>query len=275
MGRVKQHWMEIQEQEQDRKFAALLGVTYEDLDELDFEIETDESKDGIIYNYRIEFSDDSPKHILEKISRLKDGCRVYLEPWELYEEFDYEDQFDAIVENKEFVKNYKDEIKNLENLASMKISDKGLKGVLNRQIFIGIIGTMETFLADVFINLTFDNEKYFRNFIETHPNFHKQKFELREIYDKNEKLKEIAKKVMLETIYHHLPAVSEMYKNTFKIEFPKINEVHKYVLQRHDLVHRNGKTKDGKIVITDEKSIDELIKTINTLVFELARKLKL
>ena len=275
MGRAKELWMEMQEQEDDRRIAKILEISYDDLMELEYEIETDQSKDGLIYNYRIEFSEDSPKEILEKISRLEDGCRVYLQPWELDEEYDYDEQFDAITENKEFVQKYKDEIANLEVLTHLKMPDEVLKAVLNRQMFIGIIGTMETFLADVFINLTFDNDKYFRNFIETHPEFQKRKFELKEIFEQSDKLKETAKKVMLDTIYHNLPTVREMYRDTFEIDFPKIKEAYEYVLKRHDLVHRNGKTKEGEIVVTDEKAIEGLIKTVNELVFGVAEKLNL
>lgn len=275
MGRMSDLMIEIQEKEAGERIAKILDISLFDLVKLDYEIETDESDDGLIYNYRIEFSEDSPKEILDKISRLEDGHRVYLEPWELDEEYDYDEQFDAITQNKEFVQKYKDEIANLEVLTHLKMPDEVLKAVLNRQMFIGIIGTMETFLADVFINLTFDNDKYFRNFIETHPEFRKRKFELKEIYEQYDKLKETAKIVMLDTIYHNLPTVREMYRDTFEIEFPKIKDAYEYVLKRHDLVHRNGKTKDGKIVVTDEKAIDELIKTVNELVYGVAKELKL
>lgn len=275
MVRAKELWMEMQGQEDDKRIAKILEISYDDLFELKYEIETDQSKDRLINNYRIEFSKDSPKEILEKISRLEDGCRVYLQPWELDEEYDYDEQFDAITENKEFVQKYKDEIANLEVLTHLKMPDEVLKAVLNRQIFIGIIATMETFLADAFINLTFDNDKYFRNFIETHPEFQKRKFELKEIFEQSDKLKETAKKVMLDTIYHNLPTVREMYRETFEIDFPKIKGAYEYVLKRHNLVHRNGKTKEGEIVVIDEKVIEGLIKTVNELVFGVAEKLNL
>jgi hypothetical protein len=275
MGKMSDLMIEIQEKEAGERIAKILDISLFDLLELEYEIETDESKDGLIYNYRIEFSEDSPEEILKKISRLEDGRRVYIEPWELDSEYDYDEQFDAITQNKEFVRKYKDEIANLEVLTHLKMPDELLKAVLNRQMFIGIIGTMETFLADVFINLTFDNEEYFRNFIKTHPEFRKRKFELKEIYEQYDKLKETAKKVMLDTIYHNLPTVREMYRDTFGIEFPKIKDAYEYVLKRHDLVHRNGKTKEGEIVVTDEKAIDELIQTINELVYGLAAELKI
>jgi hypothetical protein len=56
---------------------------------------------------------------------------------------------------------------------------------------------METFLADAFINLTIDNEKYLKNFIETHPDFKKRKFELGEIYEEIAKIKDYRNKLLI------------------------------------------------------------------------------
>jgi len=275
MSRIKDYLYDLQEQEADRHLAKILGVDYDDLTQLTWEIETDQSKDGLTYNYRVEFSEDSPKEILSKIANLENGRTVYLQPWELDENFDYDEQFEAITENPNYLQKFKNEIYNLQILSSLKIPDEILKGILNRQIFISVIGTMETFLSDAFINLTFSNDEYFRNFIETHPEFKKRKFELREIFSENEKLKETAKKVMLDTIYHNLSPVSEMFKDTFKIEFPSIKDVYEYVLKRHDLVHRNGKTKDGEDVATDDKAIEELITKVTDFIIDIANKLNL
>jgi dGTP triphosphohydrolase len=276
MGHWKEIAMEIQEQEGDQHLADLLGISNDELNELVYEIETDESKDGLIYNYRVEFDTvDSAEHILKKIKNLEDGCRVYLQPWDFDEEYDYEEQYDAITENKEYLQKFKDEIANLEALNSLKIPDEILKGILHRQLFISVIGTMETFLSDAFINLTNDNEEYFKNFIKTHPEFKKRKFELREIFEEYEKIKETAKKVMLDTIYHNLPTISQMFMDTFNIKFPAIKDVYDYVLKRHDLVHRNGKTKEGEIVVTDEKAITELIGKVTIFINDIAAKLNI
>ena len=268
--------MKMQEQESDRHLADLLGLTYDELTELDYEIETDQSNDGLIYNYRVEFDvDNSPNHILKKVKNLKDGCRVYLQPWDFDEEYDYDEQYEAITENKDYLQKFKDEIANLEALNSLKIPDEVLKAILHRQLFISVIGTMETFLADAFINLTNDNEEFLKNFIETHPEFKKRKFELREVFEEYSKIKETGKKVMLDTIYHNLPSVSQMFADTFKIEFPSIKDVYEYVLKRHDLVHRNGKTKEGETVVTDESAITELISKVTIFTNDIATKLNI
>ncbi len=274
MGRIKEYYFEeIHEQAMTWKLANILGITYDDIMELEWEIETDSSKDDLVYNYRVVFSDGSPKEILSKIPRLEDGHTVYLHPWELDEEYDYDEQFDAITDNKEYVHKYKNEKENLEALSAIEIPEPHLKNILNRQIFIGVIGVMEAFLSEAFINLTFDNENYFKNFVKTHPEFKQRKFELREIFEESDKLNETAKKVMLGIIYHNLPNVRNMYRDTFEIKFPQIETVYEYVLKRHDLVHRNGHTKSGDVVETDEKTIIELIDSVNDLVDEIINEL--
>ena len=50
---------------------------------------------------------------------------------------------------------------------------------------------------------------------------------------------------MRDVIYHDLPKVSGMFRDALGIELPNIGEIYKSVFIRHDLVHRNGKTKDG------------------------------
>ncbi len=274
MGHWKEIAIEMQEQESNRHLADLLGITYDELTDLDYEIVTDESKDGLVYNYRIEFdTDNSPKNILQKIKNLEDGCRVYLQPWDLEQDYDYEEQYDAITENKEYLQKFRDELSNLKSLNALTVPEKSLKDILTRQLYISVIGTMETFLSDTFINLTNDKEDFFRNFVETHPKFKQRKIELSEIFNEYDKLKETAKVVMLDTIYHNLPSVNQMFKETFNIDFPSIKEVYESVLKRHDLVHRNGKTKDGTLVELDENAVNELIENVSKFVKEIANKL--
>ena|ERR1035437_6509507 len=69
--------------------------------------------------------------------------------------------------------------------------------------------------------------------------------------------------------------VREVFSDTFKIEFPKIKNVYPLVLKRHDLVHRNGKTKEQKKVETDYKAIEDLINEVTDFVKKIADSLGL
>ena len=273
MSSGSERMIEMQQEKDDRNLAKKLGISYDELLELDHEIDTEESNDGLVYNYILKFSDDAPKEILDKIIGIDDQSQVWLAPWELDNSEYYEEQYEAIIANKKFLIKFQEEIENRERLNETELEDKSLETILKRQIFSGVIGTLETFLSDTFINLTIDNDEYFRNFVESYPDFRQRKFELRHLYVEQDRIKETGKKIMIDIIYHDLPKISKMYASTFKIEFPSIGPLMKSILTRHDLVHRNGKTKDGTDVLIDKAAITDLIAKVRPFVADIADKL--
>ena len=124
MGRLKDFLIQMQEDERGVRLAETLGITYMELDTLDYEILTHESKDGLVYGYIIQFDKDSPKEILSKIKRL-DGFQVELAPEELdtSEEEYYEERYEAIISNKTYYQTFVQEIDNLKKLGELKIDD--------------------------------------------------------------------------------------------------------------------------------------------------------
>jgi len=271
MGYYSELQIEMQEREQDYKLAKILGLTIDELDELIYDIHTDSSKDGLIYNYRVEFDIfNSNPDILKRIKGLSTDNNVYIQPYELDENYYYDEELEAIFENENHLKKFNTEMTSLLSLLSVPLDDKSLKQILNRQIYISAIGTMELFLSEVFIIKTFEDSRYLQNFINSHPFFKRTKFELREIFKEHDKINETAKKVILDTIFHNLPTVSNMYKDTFEVEFPSIKDMYKYVMLRHDLVHRNGKTKEGKNVPIEDTDILKLINDLNVFINEIA-----
>ena len=277
MGKAKEMWMEIQQDKEDEKLAEKLGITYDELLETDWSIEKEESKDGLVYGYLIYFSDDSPKHILKKIVGLNSDNQVWLDPHEFDTEdyYDYEDQYLAILSNKDYYDSFVREIHNIQQLNEIKIEDENLDKVFRRQLYIAVIGTLETFLSETFINQINENSEYFRNFVESFPQYSTQKILLKDIFDEYEKLQKTVQKAVLEVIYHNLDKVRNMYISTFGIEFPEISELSKAITIRHDFVHRNGKTKDGEELEVSPEIINNLKSTVIGFVEEISTSLKL
>lgn len=273
MSSGSERMIEKQQEREDYKLAQKLGITYEELLVLDYEIDTEESDDGLIYNYIVKFRENAPREILDKINGMDENNYVWLPFGEFENDDYYKEQYDAIIADKNSLLKFQEEVEGLNRLNELELKDKSLEVILKRQIFIGVIGTFETFLSDTFITLTMDNDKYFRNFVETYPEFEQRKFELRYLFIEQNRIKETAKKVMLDIIYHNLPKVSNMYAATFKIDFPKIEPLTKCISIRHDLVHRNGRTKEGKDVVIEKATITELIGIVNSFVMEVAAKL--
>lgn len=277
MGRAKELLYEQMEQEEDEKLATLLNITYEELSQAEWHIETEESKDGLIFGYVVYFEDNSPKWILKKINGIDENNQVWLPAYAFSNEenYDYEEQFEAIIENKLFYNSFRQEILNIRQLNEVELANPALIPILKRQLYVTAIGALETFLSETFISLTNENPVYLRNFIETYPNFKESKFQLNEIYKHYGKLEETAKKEIFEVIFHNLAKIRNMFISTFKIEFPKIAELSKSVSTRHDLVHRNGKTKAGEDVLIQKETVTDLLNKISEFVEHISKSLNL
>jgi hypothetical protein len=65
-----------------------------------------------------------------------------------------------------------------------------------------------------------------------------------------------------------------MYESTLAISFPDFSEVQSDVGIRHDLVHRNGKTKKGEEIDLDTAKVDKAIVRIVNLVDQVERELR-
>lgn len=191
-----------------------------------------------------------------------------------HEDYVDEDQLDAILSNTEFYCTFSDEVSSLRILNSLTIADFNAQKTLKRQIFISAVTCLETYLSDAFINTVLSNKKYLESFFSSFKEFKDRKIEMNKLFSYFDKAEEMAKKAMLEVIYHNLPKVSNMYKFTFDIALPDFSKIQKDVAIRHDLVHRNGKTKEGEEILIDEMDVNKVICRIENFVNVLDQKLK-
>ncbi len=181
----------------------------------------------------------------------------------------YEEQIQTYLFNSNSLDIFNREILNIEKLNEMNVNDKKLEVTLKRQLYSGVVTCMEVYLSDKLINSVLKNNELFKRFVKTFHGIRDRKFSLGEIFEKQEQLETIVKKELLEIIYHDLPKVKGMYQDTFNISFPEIDKIVKIVLQRHHMVHRNGKTKEGEIINIDKDKVKETIKTIKEFVHKI------
>ncbi|MEG5066598.1 hypothetical protein QUB33_23565 [Microcoleus sp. B3-A4] len=193
---------------------------------------------------------------------------------EIEEDYTDKDQLEAILSNTDFYLTFLDEIASLRVLNKLRGPNDKANKTLRRHLYVGVIACLETYLSDAFINTVLSNENYLRSFFTSFKDFREQKVGMNELLDSASKAEEIAKKAMLEVIYHNLPKVSKMYEATLNIEFPKFSEIQKAVSIRHDLVHRNGKTKDGVESSIDSIMVDNVISQVESFISEIDQKLK-
>jgi len=101
-----------------------------------------------------------------------------------------------------------------------------------------------------------------------------KKYSIEEVVDwhRNVELKVI--EFLSNLIWHNIYNVKTLYKDTLNISFPKNTpEIIKAVGIRHDLVHRNGKTKKGKMHVLSKNDVESLLKETTEFVSEIQKQL--
>ncbi len=203
---------------------------------------------------------------------LDDERNAENQSWDV--DYDYIYWVDSVLDNKYYFKDFEHATTGLKQLSELVVDDENIQQILWRQIYIGAIGTMEALLADAFINITLSRTKYLRRFVETNPEFKNRKFDMHEVYQIYNDLTKTAKKVMYDTIYHDLSKVRNMYMETFQMKFPDIASASKAVHKRHDLVHRNGKTKSGERILLTLAEVSKTLSIVETLVTNIRKELQ-
>jgi len=162
---------------------------------------------------------------------------------------------------------FKAEINNLQKLRKEKISSE-LVAVLNRQVYIGVVGTMELFLSDFLYSMVLGSRKYYNKFCENSS----RHFKLKEISSKNWRIRNGVTRTIIETNYHKIEEIKRTYKKILELDFPPTEKLEKLILTRHSLVHRNGfPTKDSEYIKVSDAMIDELILEVQTLVDQITK----
>ncbi|WP_353078216.1 hypothetical protein [Flavobacterium sp.] len=187
---------------------------------------------------------------------------------EIDEEYDeyIDEQIETYLYTSNFLNIFDTEIKKLKDLNNLTIGDIELEKTLRRQIYSGSITCLEDYLSTTLINKVLNDDELFKRFVRTFKNIKDRKFSLGEIFEKHEQLKDIVKKELLDIIFHDLAKVKGMYEDTFEIEFPIIEEVAKIVSNRHNMVHRNGKDKDGNEILIDKDSVEKVIEKVEVFI---------
>ena len=70
MGSMKEEWMQRQEDERNEKLATFLGITYDELQQTNWELNENTNDDGLIYGLLVKFDEDIPHQ--KFLKRLKD-----------------------------------------------------------------------------------------------------------------------------------------------------------------------------------------------------------
>lgn len=172
----------------------------------------------------------------------------------------YEEEEDLDEANYGF---YTDAHKALDAIDSLS---EDTKSTLYRLLYANAIAYLEAYLSDNIKTLAVQDKASIRLFVENCHDFSERKVELKNIFIREEGLKKEILEYLDSLIYHKLPKIKELYHDCLGIDMGNIQELVKSVLVRHDIVHRNGKTKDGKDVSISKADVEKVWDNVFTMI---------
>lgn len=128
-----------------------------------------------------------------------------------------------------------------------------------RLLYGNVISALETFLSDRFINRVIPDAELLQSYVDGEPKFIERKVQYKDVLREAERLRDEAKKELLDTVWHNLGKVKPMYARVLGINLGDIGDLSRAIQIRHDIVHRNGKQKDGTIVMVTHSDVHTLI----------------
>lgn len=242
MGRVKAEWMERMENE----------AMYEWIED----------------NYGDDAGEEDSEEWNEAVQAFEDYCenqaRLAQEVWE-QEEYDYY----LYLTLNDVDKIFEQEISNLKKLLKNSRVDSN-NPTFCKMIYAHAVTILEVYLEDMVKALIISNEDFLKNTIKNVKPFSDTKFKLGEISLEQDGIKKFVLRKLSENIFHDIPKAIKIFSGIIESKLSvNIENVCAITSKRHDIVHRNGKNKEGDTLEIDEASADLSIKTVESFAKEL------
>ena len=211
-----------------------------------------------------EFSGIVPDHVIEELaSDLNDESIE----WSRVPEYEAPDDYfvDATQSNVDPRRTAKDGLGKIQSLLGTKVATE-LELPMFRLLYFNVVTCLEAYLFDVFLNHVMSDEQLKRRLLKTSREFANRKVRVSDICERFENLDKELRDYLFSLLWHDLGRVKHLYEGVFQIKLPDISKLAKAVRNRHDIVHRNGKSKDGVETILTKENVEDLIREVEAFI---------
>ena len=164
-----------------------------------------------------------------------------------------------ILSDNEYFQSFSNSIDNIKEILEANV-DGAAQTHLFGLLYVSVITAIETYLSDAFINTVLKDNQHLRSFVENNPEFLKKTFSLSEIFSRHENIKDEVKEYLLSQLWHNIAKIKPMYETTLGVYFQSnLGPIFQAINKRHDLVHRNGKDKEGDQIELTKQDVESLI----------------
>lgn len=165
-------------------------------------------------------------------------------------------------------------------LNQIEMSSKEERSLMNgplilRLLYLNIIISLESYLGDSFSAIVFKQPPWLERFVHNSSHLREQKISLADVFKRARTVEKDVRDLVGGISWHDLSNVAKIYKQAFGLKMPEVSElIQTGIRDRHDIVHRNGKSPDGQQRSWDENQIKSLKDAVQLFVTEVETLLR-
>lgn len=220
-----------------------------------------EAEDELYGRFGNLFNDEIVRAVVNNVESngIYEWAPIHTEP-------DYDEYFSFEVESESSP--YQQFLQRLSEIDSLNtaVLDSEHKLPLRLLLYSHLITALETYLSETMSYWVKSDEDVFKKFVSNCSEFKQEKLSLSSIFNRLEALGDQVAQYIQKTVWHRLDRVMPLFSSSLDIKRPEIEQLMKYIVIRHDIVHRGGRTKEGKTVEITPDKLSELRHCIATFV---------
>jgi predicted RNase H-like HicB family nuclease len=210
-----------------------------------------------------EFDGAVPDQLIEDVANELNSIMPWWARSADYEDDGDESLWDAISANGDARATFDEAVTGIEE--TMQIVSGPVAHRIRLLLYANAITALEVFLSDTFINKVTSDELLLGKFFKGTHNPTKKHVRLEE-FPSTESAKSAARTALTRMSWHNLSRAEALYEETLGINFAEAATTLKDPVDiRHDIVHRNGKTKDGMMHILGPQEVNHVISAVRAL----------
>lgn len=184
--------------------------------------------------------------------------------------------FHSAEANTDFMQTFKNDMSGLRALANLvQPKSASAKQAFLRMLYSSGVTALETYLSDAFYQTVIKDESLMQRLMLTTPEFVERKYSLAELVEWRKRTHERVSDYLFNIVWHNLAKVRCMYRDVLSVNFPDDSSaIFASILIRHDIAHRSGKTKAGKVHHLRDSDVEKLLATLEMFVTAIDCELK-
>jgi hypothetical protein len=212
-----------------------------------------------------------PDEVIDELAGKLDGECPEWAPTERPGDYD-EGLFEAISSNAVARRTLDDALKTIQNLLGINVPSE-LATAYNRLLFANAIAALETYLSDTFINRVLADQELLQKYVDSDPVFKERKVAYKDVLREASRLEQKARAELLDLVWHNIGRVKPLYAQVLDVDLGDVSAIGAAIQTRHDIVHRNGRTKNGDPIEISAAQISALLIEITELAARIEIKL--